>query len=162
MTTPTTPDIEALTDGFTTAMLVTHHEDHHHARPMHLAQVEGPDTVWFVTSMDTSKVHQIRNDSSVAVTFQGKTKFASLTGTATVVVDADKIDALWKPSWDIWFPDGRDSNVALIKVQAEQGELWDVSGMHGVDFLYEAGKALWNGESIPKDAGRHEQVSFAK
>jgi len=153
-------DLETLTDGFANAMLVTHHDDHHHARPMHLAQVDGPDTLWFATALDSDKVDQIREDSAVCVTFQGKAKFASLTGTASVVVDADKIDAMWTKSWDAWFPDGKQSNVALIKVEAEQGEVWDLTGRHGVDFLVKAGKALWNGSSIPSDAGKHEQVQF--
>ena len=117
-----------LTDGFRSAMLVTHDQDGSlRARPMALAEVEDPKVLWFATLQTSGKVDELRDDSRVAVTLQGSKRQVSLTGRAEVVIDADKIDAMWKDSWQVWFPEGRDSAIALVKVSVECGEEWDAT-----------------------------------
>ena len=84
-----------LTDGFRSAMLVTHDQDGSlRARPMALAEVEDPKVLWFATLQTSGKVDELRDDSRVAVTLQGSKRQVSLTGRAEVVIDADKIDAI--------------------------------------------------------------------
>ena len=151
-----------LTDGFRSAMLVTHDQDGSlRARPMALAEVEDPKVLWFATLQTSGKVDELRDDSRVAVTLQGSKRQVSLTGRAEVVIDADKIDAMWKDSWQVWFPEGRDSAIALVKVSVERGEEWDATLEDAAEFLYEAGRQLLTGEN--RDAGspgEHRTVSF--
>ena len=50
----------------------------------------------------------------------------TLTGTARVVRDADKIRALWSPRLERWFPKGLDDpDLALLEVRIDKAEYWD-------------------------------------
>src|SRR5688572_221162 len=70
-----------LLKDFDTAMLVTHTAGEAiRARPMHLVQVQEDGSVLFVTSKQGGAAKEISRTADVAVTVQGKSKFASLSG----------------------------------------------------------------------------------
>jgi general stress protein 26 len=147
-------------ESFDSAMLVTRAGNGElHARPMGLADVEADDTdLWFATGM-SSKVDELLGDPNVVVTLQGKSKFATISGKARLVRDRATIDAKWKESWKVWFPDGKDDpNLCLIKVEATRGEFWDLSGTKGVRYLWEAAKALVQGKRPEGVPGGHGDV----
>src|SRR5690606_24718210 len=126
-----------------TAMLLTHHGEKLHARPMNVAAVEGPNTLWFVTCLDSTKSDEIRQDSRVSATLQSARRFVALSGHAEPVRDRQKLDELWKPAWKVWFPNGKDDpNIALIKVTVNDAEYWDNAGAKGIRYVFEAAKAL--------------------
>jgi len=150
-----------LIKDFDTAMLATRGGDGHvRARPMAVQEVdEGGDLV-FCAGLDSPKIDELRQDPRVAVILQGKTKYASLSGTATVDRDRERIHAMWKEDWKIWFPGGKDDpNLCLIDVQVTDGEYWDNSGARGVRYIVEAAKAYVKGES-PQERDQHAKVSL--
>jgi general stress protein 26 len=50
----------------------------------------------------------------------------SISGTAQLVHDRNKIKELWKPVLKAWFPDGPDQpDVVLLKVKMTKAEYWD-------------------------------------
>jgi len=52
-----------------------------------------------------------------------------LAGTASLVRDRKRIDALWSPSMGRFFPGGKDDpDLCLIRVNAESAEYWDGPG----------------------------------
>ena len=155
----TTKQLSELLESFDTARLLTRHGDTNHARPMAIAEMEGANTLWFITSIDSPKVDEIRHDERVSVILQSERKFIALSGISTVVRDRERIDALWKETWKIWFPKGKaDPSIALLRVDVEDAEFWDNGGANGIRYAFEAVKGLIKGETPDLDAGVHGRV----
>lgn len=152
-----------LLNEFSSAMLVSHDaSDNLHARPMIVAGVEEDCDVWFVTDKDSGKVDAISAQPDVNVSLQGGGKFLSLSGHAEVVYDPLKVADLWNEMWKVWFPDGpSDPGIALIKVNAVHGEYWDNSGLNGLKYMFEAGKAYLKGETPDFVEGSNEKVKLS-
>jgi general stress protein 26 len=151
--------LQELLQSFDTAMLITHHGEEEHARPMAVAGVEGMNTLWFVTSLDTPKSEEIRRDPRVSATFQGDRRFVALSGRAELVTDRAKIEKLWKPTWRVWFPKGKNEpSLGLIRVTVTDAEFWDNAGTKGIRYAFEAAKALLTREGPPIVEGQHGRV----
>lgn len=132
-----------LLESFDTAMLITHHGDGQHARPMAVAGVEGESTLWFVTSVNAPKSDEIRRDARVSVTLQSARKFVALSGQAELVDDRAKIHELWQADWKAWFQQGKDDpSIRLIRVSVSDAEFWDNAGGKGLRYAFEAAKAM--------------------
>jgi general stress protein 26 len=164
MTTAPDTKLHKLLADFGVAMLATHTNGGvMRARPMALAEVEADGTLWFLTEKHSPKIAEIAKDSRVVVTMQSSSKFVSLSGTAAPVEDRERVARLWKLEWKVWFPGGKDDpNLILIRVEGNSGEYWDNSGMNGVQYLFEAGKALLTGSrpTIDQDPKIHGKVGM--
>lgn len=150
-----------LLDRFDVAMLVTRTtEGELRARPMAVAGVFEPGDVTFVSALDTAKVDEIARDPRVCVTFNRAGAFASLSGHVHVRQEPERARAVWQPSWNAWFPEGADTeDLCLLEVRATTGELWNLSPQATLRYVFEAGKALLQGERVdPKRLGDHETV----
>jgi general stress protein 26 len=82
----------------------------------------------------------------------------SISGTAELVQDKDKIEELWKPELKAWFPKGTgDPDLALLRVGIEKAEYWDSPGgtvAQVVSFV----SALVKGESA--DWGENKKLEL--
>lgn len=143
--------VEAL-KGFDTLMVATKATDGtSHSRPMGVAEVGEEGDIWFVTRRETPKVDEVKLDNAALVTGQEGRKFVSITGRLDVVVDRERFKALWKPAWEVYFPDGEDDpSAVLLRFTPEIGEFWLNEGLAGVRYLFDAAKAVLNG-TTPKD-----------
>jgi general stress protein 26 len=151
--------LHELLESFDTAMLFTRHHDRNHARPMAVAAVEGSDCLWFVTSDDSPKAEEIRADSRVSATFQSARKFVALSGTAEIVRDRERIHAMWKETWKVWFPNGKDDpSIALLRVRVDDAELWDNAGAKGVKYVFEAVRSVLAGHRPGPVDGQHARI----
>jgi general stress protein 26 len=139
---------------FGTAMVVTHADDGSlRSRPMAIADSEPDGDLWFATSIESGKVSEIWTDNRIAAALQSEDRFMSISGRGELIRDRAKIDELWKESWRVWFPNGKDDpELVLLRLRAEEAEYWDQHGSKGLNFAFEAGKALLRGE-------RHERTS---
>lgn len=126
--------------SFHTAMLVTQGDDGElRARPMSIASVEADDELWFVTGVASQKAGDVLRNKRVVVVLQGPSKFASVSGEAELIVNSARGKALWKESFRPWFPEGpSDPRLALVRVRPRSADFWDLSGLHGVRFLFKA------------------------
>lgn len=120
-------ELEALIEGFDTAILTTRGPDgHFHSRPMAVKRGTGASELWFVTSLDSEKCHDLAADSHCGVTFfagRGHVGYVSISGTGEVVQDRAALRRKWSPSWRVWFPEGPDrADLALIRVRPEHAE----------------------------------------
>jgi general stress protein 26 len=151
-----------LLKGFDTAMLVTYPTGGPaHARPMAVAELRPDVDTYFVTSIDSPKIEEIEENPSVTLTFQSATQFASLSGRVRVVRDRALIERFWKAAWKAWFPQGRDDpTITLLKFDAERGEYWDDSGLHGLKYLFDAVTAMAAGASPTVDRRQNSKVSL--
>ena len=162
MTTESEKHFHDILNDFDHAMLVTRAPDRSlRARPMAIADVESDGDIWFVTSSASGKVDEILGDPTVAVTLQSGSRFLSLSGTASLSNDREKIAELWKEPWKVWFPQGRQSpELVLLKVSASEGEYWDNSGLNGLKYAFEAGKAYLKGERADVDEQMNQKVKL--
>lgn len=151
--------------GYDTAVLITHgRETGFRARPMMIAHVDDNADLWFITSEDSAKIHEIESNTRVHVICQnGSSSCLSVSGRASLSRERIKIRDLWKPTFRVWFPQGEaDPNIVLIHVMGEQGEFWDNSGTEGLTYMYEAVKAVITG-TTPKirEGEQHGHVNLA-
>ena len=154
--------LRELLSDFDSAMLVTRTATGQlRSRPMAVADVEPGGCLWFVTERHSGKLEEIARDDHVNVAMQSRWKFVSISGRAVAVDDARKVAEVWNEAWRVWFPGGKDDpNLVLLKVQGDEGEYWDNSGVSGIKYLIAAGKAYLSGtkprevEGDPKVHGK--------
>jgi general stress protein 26 len=122
------------------------------SRPMATQQVEFDGDLWFFTGLDSPKVDEVQEKRFVNVSYVHKNheRFVSMSGWGTIVTDMGKKEELWNPAFKIWFPNGLDDpNLALLKIEVEQGEYWE--GSNNVQLMVSAVKTLLTGQ--PGDIG---------
>jgi general stress protein 26 len=146
--------------GFDNVMVTTTAENGSlHARPMAVAEVDDNGELWFVTYASSEKTDEVRTDGRGVVTGQSKAAYASVSGALDIIHDRERVHALWKDTWKIWFPKGKDDpNIVLMRLRPEIGEYWDNTGANGVRYLFEAARALLDGERPRDDRSRHAKV----
>ncbi|MGF1512130.1 MAG: pyridoxamine 5'-phosphate oxidase family protein [Elainellaceae cyanobacterium] len=112
------------------AMLTTVAEDGSlHSRPMSSnGHIDVDFSLWFFTYADSGKVDEIGEERQVNVSFScpEKQEYVSVSGVAHLVKDRSKIESLWSPEQQAWFPKGLDEpGLALLKVVPHTAEYWD-------------------------------------
>ena len=131
-----------------------------HSRPMTLQEAAFDGTLWFFAGLHTGVSRETAERSQVNVSFSdpGDHQFVSASGRARLVQDPVKKQALWSPTYKMWFPGGVDDpELVLLAVDVESAEYWDSSnGM--VTALFGMIKALVSGESAP--IGEHQKVAL--
>lgn len=133
-----------------------------HARPMAVADVETDGIVWFVTAKESPKVSEISTDDRAMVTGQNDRLFVSVSGRLRTVDDRARLRELWKDTWKVWFPNGKDDpSITLMRFSPEIGEYWDNRGTKGLRYVFEAAKALVDGRR-PGEVGpdQHAKVGM--
>jgi general stress protein 26 len=143
-------------------MLATRGADgHYHARPMAASDTTFDGSLYFLTDVESGKVHDLEHEGEVLVTFadQAKHKYVSLRGRGIILRDRASIRDHWTQEAKPWFPKGPDDpNIALIKVGIEEAEYWDAPSGRMVVF-YAYAKAIMTGQR-PGVVGDHERVSM--
>ncbi len=149
---------------FETAMLITRADDGAmRARPMGIAKVENDSSLWFFTSFESGKTHEIEKDNHVHVTLQNdRGTYVSLGGTAKLNRQRDRMEDLWRDAFKIWFPAGpEDPELALIHVIPKHGEYWDSEGFNKIKYLLAAARAYAAGEKFSvEDSDQHATVDL--
>jgi len=148
--------------GFDTAMLTTRGSDGQlSSRPMAVAKAEPDGDLWFVCNEHSGKVIDLEVNPLVAVTMQSTSQYLSMSGRARISTDRSRIDSLWNETWKVWFPAGKnDPSIALIQVIPIRGEFWDNSGLQGLKYLFNAGKAFIKGETLETDEEMNAKVTM--
>ena len=99
------------------------------SRPLETVEIDGEGRLWFFTQASSPKSVQIEaHDHQVNLSYADPRDedFASISGTARVVRDADKMRALWASRLERWFPRGLDDpDLALLEVRIDKAEYWD-------------------------------------
>lgn len=141
------------------AMLTTLDEDGSlRSRPMAAPQVAFEGELWFFTEADAPKVEESQQHRQVNVSFANPEHqdYVSVSGTASLVRDRQKMEELWSPWFRAWFPQGLDDpNLALLKVDVEKAEYWDAPSSTMVQ-LYGVVKATLTGKAL--QAGEHAKL----
>ena len=154
--------LRKILDDFRVAMTVTVGNDGALiARPMSIARMDDDGTMYFATSVGTEKVHEVVEDSRMAVTVQSKGAYAAVNGKATVSRDRKLIEALWSDAWKPFFPGGpSDPDIVIVTFRPESGEYWDQGGMKKISYLFRALTAAVKRERIDFDKEDHGRVKM--
>jgi general stress protein 26 len=152
-----------LIKGIRVAMLTTADEEGRlHSRPMANQDDVFDGTLWFFTESNSAKVNELQRDRHVNLSYADPSdnRYVSVSGTASVSKDRDKMKELWSPLHKAWFPDGlEDPNIALLRVEVEKAEYWD-SPSSAVVRLFGFAKALATGKRYGEEGSDHEKISL--
>ncbi|MBD2255556.1 pyridoxamine 5'-phosphate oxidase family protein [Nostoc parmelioides] len=112
------------------AMLTTVDDDGSlHSRPMYFnGDIDAEGTLWFFTSASSHKALEIEQRQQVNVNFSSpnQQRFISISATAELVKERQKIQARWKSELETWFPQGlNEPDIALLKVNIKRVDYWD-------------------------------------
>jgi general stress protein 26 len=83
--------------------------------------------IYFTTSTSSSKIEQIRKNSSVSVFFCNSKDFHSLmlAGKAEIVDDPEIKKVLWQDGWEIYYPKGIDDpDYSIVSFAPVYGKGW--------------------------------------
>jgi general stress protein 26 len=114
--------------------MLTIKDDHGTLRsmPMITMKTECEGNIWFFTNLDSDKVGEIERNSTINLSYtdQEEEVYVSISGRATVVKDNYKMQELWKPVLEEWFPGGlADNDLALLRIEMEHAEYWNGRNM---------------------------------
>ncbi len=112
------------------AMLVTRDGERLRARPMTAYVQREEDTIYFLTDARQHKDEEIARAPAVNLSFAdtGSQKYVSVSGTAAVSNDRDKIRELFSTPARAWWNDADDPNIRVLKVRPDEAEFWDSPG----------------------------------
>jgi general stress protein 26 len=99
------------------------------SRPLETVEVDAEGRLWFFTQAHSPKSVRVEAaDHQVSLSYADPRDedFASISGTARVVRDEDKMRRLWRSDLGRWFPRGLDDpDLALLEVRIDKAEYWD-------------------------------------
>jgi general stress protein 26 len=121
--------LRKLVKGARVAMLTTIAPDGTlRSRPMATLKAPFEGDLWFFTRASAPKTDEIRDNDKVNVSFsaEDENRYLSISGTASVARDSDRITKYWSGRLKSWFPDGKkDPDLALLRVRVDRAEYWD-------------------------------------
>ncbi|MFN6946726.1 MAG: pyridoxamine 5'-phosphate oxidase family protein [Cytophagaceae bacterium] len=97
--------------------------------PMLTMKTECEGNIWFFSDIDSKKMEELRKNRCVSLSYTDVTKniFVSISGKAEIVTSRSKMEEMWKPYLNEWFPGGPEfDDLALLKIHMEYAEAWDV------------------------------------
>jgi general stress protein 26 len=130
------------------------------SRPMVAQQSEFDGDLWFFTWIDSPKVDEVKEHHQVNLSYAepDDQNYVSISGTAQIVRDKQKVQELWSEYLATWFPKGKDDpNIGLIRVKVTKAEYWD-SPSSAMVHAYGYVKAKLTGE--PPNPGDHKKISM--
>ncbi|MGH9218046.1 MAG: pyridoxamine 5'-phosphate oxidase family protein [Vicinamibacterales bacterium] len=125
-------------ESIDTAMMVTRRADGHmRARAMANQKQAGGADLWFVTKAGSAKLADLERDPHINLSYyrDGNREWISVSGTAIVSRDREKIRELYQPDWKIWFDEqgdplhgtANDPRMVLIGVTVHAAEFLEVN-----------------------------------
>jgi general stress protein 26 len=122
--------LRTLIKNIDSAMLTTVDDDGSlHSRPMSIfSDIDAEGKLWFFTFANSHKVLEIERRQQVNVSFSSpdQQRYVSISGTAELVRDRNKLQEKWQPQLQTWFHQGVDDpNIALLKVNIHKADYWE-------------------------------------
>jgi general stress protein 26 len=141
------------------AMLTTEEPDGTlRSRPLATLEMDAEGKLWFFTALSSGKVSEIDQHRKVNLSYANpeKQSFVSVCGSARLFRDPEKMQELWTPWIEPWFPDGlADPDLALLEITISDAEYWDAPASRP-GRLFGLAKALTSGST--ESLGEHRKV----
>ncbi|WP_019142008.1 pyridoxamine 5'-phosphate oxidase family protein [Noviherbaspirillum massiliense] len=130
------------------------------SRPMATMQMDAAGCLWFFTRLSSLKVEEAERHHEINLSYSrpDKQDYLSISGSAEIVRDKDKMKELWSPWVKPWFPNGLDDpDLILMRIRIDDAEYWDAPGSMAKR-LYGLAKGIATGNT---DAlGEHRNVQI--
>lgn len=147
--------LQSLIEDIRVAMLVTRSDEGLHGRPMETLRTPFDGRLWFFTSSASPKALEIEEDAEVGLVYadaRGQ-RHVFVTGSARLVRDPARIDALWSPEQAVWFPGGKnDPDLRLLQVTATRALYW-IRGIGAAPGMDESGTLELEARALPGAEG---------
>ncbi len=100
------------------------------ARPMYTQEGRFDGTLWFFTAQSSDKAAHLERQPFVSLLYASPSdeSYLVINGTAELVDDRALIRERWSPMLKAWFDGPDDPDLRLVRVRAEDAELWDTPG----------------------------------
>ena len=101
-------------------------------RPMSTQEVDEQGNFWFLSTRQSNKDQEIKQDDKVQLIYadRNNSHYLSVSGSASIYYDRDKIEKIWAPEAKAWFTEGKDDpDISVICVKAHEAYYWDTK--HG-------------------------------
>lgn len=119
------------------------------SRPLQTVGVED-GVLWFFTSQSSPKVAEADAEGgrvNVSYAHPGKQDYVSVSGTARLSRDREKMRAMYTKWVEVFFPKGLDDpDLALLRIDIDKAEYWDSPGT-AIGRLYALAKGLATGKT---------------
>lgn len=111
-------------------MLTTQTGNDLRARPMSAYAEQLENAFYFLTDVASHKDEEISRSPNVCLAFADSKgqKYVSISGTAEVQNDREKIRDLWATPAKAWWDDADDPSIRILKVTPSFAEYWDSPG----------------------------------
>ena len=125
------------------------------SRPMSLKETDEEGNLWFLSSEQSHKNFEIKEDNRVQLYFMnnGDSEYLSILGKAFIYNDRSTIEDKWTPLANAWFDGSEDPNVSVIRVTPEETYYWEPKVEKFVSMLHFATAAV-TGQKSDNDDGR--------
>ena len=111
-------------------MLSTRNGEEIRARPMaaHVERIE--NAIYFLTDVESHKDDEIERWPNVCLAFADSKgqKYVSVSATASVSNDRERIRDLWSTPAKAWWDSADDPSIRVLKVTPTSAEYWDSPG----------------------------------
>lgn len=126
------------------------------SRPMMPLELDASGVFWFFTDIRSERLERLRQ-LNLAFSDETRSTYLSLSGHGEVDSERSRIEALWTPEAEAWFPEGPGSKtLALLRFVARNGEYWDAPASRMVRFATIAAAAV---AGTPVSSGDHGTLS---
>lgn len=119
--------IKNLAEAARTCFFTTNIGENAHSRPMALQEVDEKGVLWFISSKQSLKNQEIKEDDDVQLYFINNSSYEYIfvKGKATISTDKNLIEKLWNPFANAWFDGKDDPDVSIIGVKATGGYYYE-------------------------------------
>lgn len=131
MTTTTEGDVARLAElvsGIRFAMVVLPAADGAlRGRPLTTQEIEDDGSLWFMVSRtsDWAEALSGATPGNAVYADPDDQRWVSVSGTATLVDDRARIEAMWNPMYAAWFDSADDPDITLLRIDADTADYWD-------------------------------------
>ncbi|KDN55967.1 pyridoxamine 5'-phosphate oxidase family protein [Flavobacterium seoulense] len=115
------------------------------SRPMSLQECDQEGNLWFISSAESNKNFEIKEENKVQLYFMnnGNAEYLSIYGKAFIYKDRHTIEEKWSSLANAWFEEGKDDpKVTIIRVTPEETYYWDTKAGKFITMLSFIGAAL--------------------
>jgi general stress protein 26 len=125
------------------------------SRPMSLKETDEDGNLWFLSSDQSHKNFEIKEDNRVQLYFMNNSdsEYLSILGKAFIYQDKNTIEDKWTPMANAWFDGKDDPNVSVIRVTPEETYYWEPKVGKFVSMLNFATAAI-TGQKTDNEDGR--------
>jgi general stress protein 26 len=125
------------------------------SRPMSLKETDEEGNLWFLSSDQSHKNFEIKEDNRVQLYFMNNSdsEYLSILGKAFIYQDKNTIEDKWTPMANAWFDGKDDPNVSVIRVTPEETYYWEPKVGKFVSMLNFATAAI-TGQKTDNEDGR--------